>query len=88
MEMKYIRGRIGFAIFDASQNHSDIARGMSSKPESAGKCTIAVGHKIYSDEKGDDDTYVSVHCYGASDALGIGSRGEDGTYLEKQISRY
>lgn len=78
--MKYIRGRIGFAIFDEGQTHADMARHMSSKPESAGFCTIEVENK-------EESSTVSVHCWGDSVSLRIQSRGdEDGKYLEEQIN--
>lgn len=89
--MKYIRGRIGFAIFDEGQDHSKIARAMSDQPESAGMCTIAVGYETIR-EIGFPDTektFVSVHCFGESSTLKLKSRPEeDGEYLERQITRY
>lgn len=91
--LKYIRGRIGFAIFDAGQEHAKIAATMSSLPESAGFCTIAVGYRngaVDNEEEGkgtgEEERFVSVHCFGQSVTLGLHSAEDDGEYLERQIN--
>lgn len=90
-QFKYIRGQIGFAIFDMGQSHDDIARHMSSRPESAGFCTLAVGYRPNEhapETAGVEEEFVSVYCYGESHTLKLKSREEDGAYLERQISSY
>lgn len=88
MELKYIRGRIGFAIFDAGQSHDAMNRGMHEKAVSAGKCTIAVGFRPNEFNPEKEEQFVSVHCYGESSTLGLSSKEEDGKYLEKQLNNY
>lgn len=80
--MKYIRGKIGFAIFDDGQTHQNIARAMHAEPISAGSCTIAVGYRGKPEEQ-----YVSVHCFGGSTSLNLKSDTEDGVYLEQQVNK-
>jgi len=91
MELKYIRGRYGFAIFDAGQSHADMARGMHEKPESAGFCTVAVGYRrIELDDGGlgEEEQFVNVHCFGESMTLKLKSREEDGEEIEHEINNY
>lgn len=53
-----------FAIFSASQKHSDMARGMWGTPVGAGFCTFVDGK-------------FEVHCFGDSVTLNLKARPED-----------
>ena len=88
MALKYIVGHIGFAIFDEGQTHAHMAARMSSRPEGAGFCTIAVGYQRPDQDGLGGGEYVNVHCYGESITLGLKSRVEDEEIIQRGINTY
>ena len=82
--LKYILDDYGnFAIFSDTNTHSDMARGFHFKPVSAGFCTIAKGYKT--NEDGDEETIVNIHCFGESVSLNLKSREEDEKIINENI---